>query len=198
MKKIILLSAIVILLFSSMAVGQFTAEVSPAETVFQGRKQGLAYLGIYDNVSSLVGGFRCGIGGYTDASIRFGLLDYKRFDNGFMFGGDLRYQLMELRINDPVDLSVGGLFEYSRVSSSNSYSLGGLVVGSRNIGITDDMDLWPFARLILRWDKYPGDSKFNLGFNPGVSLELSERTLVTGEFQFDDSFGFIMAIVFGL
>jgi len=189
---------ILVALLGSSAMGQYSAQVSPAETVFQGKSQGLCYIGLYDNALGLVGGLRYGIGGYSDASFRLGFIDYDKNDNGFVLASDFRYQIMEIRIEDPLDLSAGGLFEFVRVKGSSNYSLGAFLVGSRNIALKDDMDLWPYGRLILRWDKYGSDDEINLGFNAGASLELSKTTLVSGGLQFDDNFGLIIGITFSL
>ncbi len=105
---------------------------------------------------------------------------------------------MEIRIQDPFDLSVGGLFETLLDIGVSNFSLGGFVVGSRSIALTEDKDLWPFGRLILRWDRFDSDDDLNIGLNAGASLELSETILVSGEFQFDNDFGFIISMIFGL
>jgi len=185
-----------IILTSSTVIGQYSAQVSPAETVFQGKSQGLCYVGIYDEGLGLVGGLRYGIGGYSDVSFRLGFIDFDKNDDGFVLASDFRYQLMEIRIEDPLDLSAGGLFEFVRVKGSSNYSLGAFLVGSRNVALKDDMALWPYGRLVLRWDKHGSEDYTNLGFNAGVSLELNKTTLVSGELQFDDNFGFIIGIAF--
>ena len=193
-----LIAGLVLLsVFYVSAPAQFTAAMGPAETEFRGQKQGLVYVGIYDGVQSLAGGIRYGVGGYSDISVRLGLLDYQNTSNGIVLSGDYRYQLMELRIKDPLDLSLGGLVEYVSATGANIFSLGGFVIGSRNIHLTDSMDLWPYARLTLRWDSYQNDDKINIGFNPGASLDLSETATVTGEFQFDNDFGFVAGLAFG-
>ncbi len=177
-------------------IGLYSAQVSPAETVFQGKSQGLCYIGIYDDALGLVSGLRYGIGGYSDVSFRLGFIDFDKNGNGFVLASDFRYQLMEIRIEDPLDLSAGGLLELVRAEDANKYSFGCFLVGSHNISLKEDTDLWPYGRLILRWDKYLSKSETNLGFNAGASFELNKKTLVSGELQFDDDFGFIIGIAF--
>ena len=198
--KIITLATAIIILFSYPGVSaQYSAQISPAETIMKGSSQAFGNVGLYDDVNTLVAGYRYGIGGYTDAAVRFGFADFDRGgDDGFILGGDLKYQVMEMRIQDPIDLSVGGLIETVLGVGKGNISLGGFVVGSRNIALTQTMDLWPYGRLIMRWDHYGSNDEFNIGFNAGATLDINEGTRVSGEFQFDDQFGFILSVMFGL
>ncbi|MCP4580175.1 MAG: hypothetical protein GY839_01055 [candidate division Zixibacteria bacterium] len=198
-KIISFLALTLTLVFCTGVSAQFTAQINPAETVLKGTSHAFANVGLYDDVTTLIGGFRHGIGGYTDAAVRFGFADVDRGgDNGFILGGDLRYQVMEMRIKDPVDLSVGGLVETVLGTGVGNVSLGGFVVGSRNIVLTDSQDLWPYGRLIMRWDHFDSTDEFNIGFSAGAYMDLNESTGVSAEFQFDDQFGFILSAVFDL
>jgi len=199
LKTITLASAIAVLIFCPDGSAQYSPQISPAETIMKGTSQAFGNVGIYDDVKTVVGGYRYGIGGYSDAAVRFGFADFDHgADDGFILGGDLKYQVMEMRIQDPIDLSVGGLMETILGVGSGNISLGGFVVGSRNIALTQTMDLWPYGRLIMRWDHYSSNDEFNIGFNAGATLDINEGTRVSGEFQFDDQFGFILGVLFGI
>ena len=50
----------------------------------------------------------------------------------------------------------------------------------------------------MRYDKFGSHDEFNIGLNLGSSLELNPSTKVSAEFQFDDQFGFIVGVIFGL
>jgi len=189
---------ILIMGIASFAEAQYSAQLFTAETVMKGNSRAFANFGIYDHVRTIVGGYRYGIGGYTDAGFRLGYVDYDSGDDGFVLGGDMRYQLMEVRIQDPLDLSVGGLFETVLGIGSSNFSLGGFAVGSRAIALTKTKNLWPYGRLIMRWDHVPHHNEINIGLNAGASFEISPTTRVCGEFQFDDQFGFIIGLTFGL
>ena len=195
---ILIISLIAILMFSSGCFAQFTAQLVPAETVIKGTSEISASVGFYDDLNTLVGAYRRGIGGYTDATLKIGFADRDRGnDDGLILGGDFRYQVMELRIQDPVDLSVGGLVETIVGIDNEIFSLGGYVVGSRNVKLTETQDIWPYGRLTLRWDHTDFDDDFDIGFNAGAYMELNESTGVSAEFRFDQ-FGFILGAVFGL
>jgi len=196
--KIITLVAAIAILCPNISA-QYSAQISPAETILKGSSQAFGNVGIYDDFNSVVGGYRYGIGGYSDAAVRFGFADFDHgADDGFILGGDLKYQVMEMRIQDPIDLSVGGLMETVLGVGNGNISLGGFVVGSRNIALTQTMDLWPYGRLVMRWNHYSSDDEFNIGFNAGATLDINEGTRVSGEFQFDDQFGFILGVMFGI
>jgi hypothetical protein len=183
----------------STAFGQYSAQLIPAETVLKGNTELFTNVGAYDDAMTFIGGARRGVGGYTDAGVRMGFVDFdKGADDGFLLAGDLRYQIMELRIQDPLDLSVGGSLETILGVGTGNISLGGFVVGSRPIALTNDKDLWPYGRLVMRWDKWSDHNEFNIGLNLGSAYELNPTTRVSAEFQFDDQFGFIVGVAFGL
>jgi len=200
LKKYVITAALIVALFCPISQAQFTAQLAPAETIYPGVLQGIGYIGLYDDGLGVIGGARYGIGGYADASLKCGLLDLDGYgdDTGFLLAGDLRYQVMEMRINDPFDLSVGGLFETVLGVGVGNFSLGGLVHGSRTIKLENGKFLWPYGRLVLRWDHVESNDDFNIGFIAGTSYELSPSTMISAEFQFDDLFGFAVGMNFGL
>ena len=123
---------IVCLTAGATAFGQFSAQLFPAETVLKGTTELFANVGAYDDAMTFIGGGRYGIGGYTDVGFRMAFVDYDSgLDDGFLLSGDMRYQIMELRIQDPLDLSLGGSLETILGVGQDNISLGGYVVVSR-------------------------------------------------------------------
>jgi hypothetical protein len=187
------------LLFCPLVSAQYSAQLYPAETILKGTAQIFGNVGIYDHAKTLVAGYRYGIGGYTDGAVKLGFADFDHGgDDGLILGGDIKYQVMELRIQDPIDLSVGALMETVLGTGTGNISLGGFVVGSRYIALTKTMNLWPYGRLVARWDHFGSNDEFNIGFNAGAALDINKDLRASAEFQFDDQFGFILGILFGI
>jgi hypothetical protein len=110
---------------------------------------------------------------------------------------------METRIKDPLDLSVGGLFNLAIFEQSNTLSFGGYVVGSYPVKMRNGRTISPFGRFVLRVDRLDhdvagSDTEFNLGFNMGTALQLSGSTQALAELQFEEEFSFFMGLNFGL
>jgi hypothetical protein len=202
MKKTFLTIAAFTLITASLSFGQFTGQLGTAVTVAKGNARGLANIGIYDEALGLFGEYRYGIGGYTDGALKIGFVDFDgSSESGMVFGGDIKYQVMELRIKDPLDLSVGGQFESMVFIPRNFFTLGPFVVGSYPIRLNSGKNLSPYGKLIFRMKWYDAGrttrSDFDLGFNAGANLELNSNTSVSAEFQFHDPVGFLMGISFG-
>ncbi len=195
----ILISLILILALCSIATAQFTPQIYPAGTVLKGNSNVFTNVGIYDDAMTICGAYKYGIGGYTDLDFRVGYIDVDEGgDDGFMLSGNFRYQVLEVRIQDPLDLSVGSQIETILGWPEGNIKLGIFAVGSRPIAINDEKDIVPYGRIILRYDKYGSDDDFNIGLNLGSSFDLNETMALSGEFQFDDQFGFTLALVYRL
>ena len=202
MKLSRIIGIILILALSSPAMAQFAPQLGSAETMFMGKSKTGVVVGIYDDVLSLLGSFRYGFVDYTDIGLKAGLLDYSGRGNsetGFMLSLDAKHQLMEVRIEDPFDFSAGGQFELITGIGNNIYSFSGLSVCSYPVTLSNNKILTPYGRLALRYEiiEY-SDNEFNIGFNVGSSYQLKEDLIVSAEFQFDDNFGFILGVDFGL
>jgi hypothetical protein len=122
-------------------------------------------------------------------------------ESGMIIGADLKYQVMELRIKDPLDLSVGGQFESMVFIPGNFFTIWPYVVGSYPVKLNSGKHLTPYGKLIFRMKWYDAGpktkSEFNLGFNAGAALELSSNASVSAEFQFHRPAGFLMGMSFG-
>jgi len=193
---------VLIIGLSSTAMAQFAPQLGSAETMFVGESKAGIVVGIYDDVLGLLGTFRYGLVDYTDIGLKAGLLDYSvrgNSETGFMLSLDAKHQLMEVRIEDPFDLSVGGQFELITGIGNNIYSFSGLSVCSYPVTLSNNKALTPYGRLALRYEIIEhSDNEFDIGFNIGSSYELKEDLVVSAEFQFDDNFGFIFGADFGL
>jgi hypothetical protein len=192
----------IILILASNSFAQFTGQLSPAVTVAKGTARGLANIGVYDGALGLFGEYRYGVGGYTDAAAKIGFVDFDGSgESGMIIGADLKYQVMELRIKDPLDLSVGGQFESMVFVPGNFFTIGPYVVGSYPVKLNSGKHLTPYGKLIFRMKWYDAGpktkSEFDLGFNAGTALELNSNTSVSAEFQFHDPIGFLMGMSFG-
>jgi len=202
MKRLILI-LIGVLLISQMAYGQFSGYLSTAETVLKGTSTGSAFVGIYEDGYGVVAQYRRGVGGYTDMGIKLGLVDYDGGGSGFLASLDSKYQIMEVRIQDPLDLSVGGKIEIDVFENVNILSFGGFLTGSYPVAMKSGRALIPYGMLILRIDRSDpdhgdGDSEFNIGLNVGSALELSSSSKAYAEIQLDNEVAFYMGVEFGL
>lgn len=197
----VLLTVFTVAMMVSSALGQFSGQLMPAGTVLKGSAEGGGFFGIYEDARGLIGSYRYGIGGYTDFGVRIGFIDFdgkKNDDTGLLLGGDIKHQVMEVRIMDPLDLSVGGLFETLLGIDNKSFSIGGYITGSYPIELASGRYIYPYGRLIFRMEWYEdAENDFDPGLNLGTSMELSKNTTVSAEIQFDDYFGFLMGINFG-
>ncbi len=207
MKRIVL-GLLSLLLAASAAEAQYTAQLSPAVTVFKGKSVAGGYVGIYDGALGFLGQYRYGIGGYTDIGGKLGIIDLesgsRQGDVGFVISLDSKYQVMEVRIMDPFDLSLGGEFELSVFDHVNNLNFGGYAVGSYPVNLKSGRLLSPYGRLILGVERAdpdwaPSDSDFRLSLNMGATIELSLSSRAYAELQIDnDVTAFLMGLEFGL
>lgn len=197
----------VLLIFSaafSVATAQFSGQLSTAETVIKGTSVGSGFVSVYEDGFGVLGQYRLGFGGYSDFGAKAALIDYDKPDQtGFMVGLDYKYQMMEVRIQDPLDMSVGGMFDLALFENFNMLSFGGFLVGSSPLEMSSGKKITPYGRLILRIDRVDpdvgsSDSDFNIGLNVGGDLELTTSTHVLMELQLDEQTALYMGVSFGL
>jgi len=204
----IAVSLLLVLSVASGATAQYAAQLSAAGTVLKGSATGGGYVGIYEGAFGILGQYRYGIGGYTDIGGKLGIIDLdsgsKEGDLGFFIGVDTKYQVMEVRIMDPIDLSLGGAFELALFDHFNSLIIGGFAVGSYPVTLKNGRVLSPYGRLIMGFNRTDSnwarsDTDFDLGFNMGVTMELSSSTRALAEIQIDDdTAAFLMGLEFRL
>jgi hypothetical protein len=191
----------------STALAQFSGQLSTAETVIKGNSVGSGFVSVYEDGFGVVGQYRIGFGGYSDIGGKIGIIDYEKANvdqTGFFVGIDYKYQIMEVRIQDPIDLSLGGMFDFAHFEYFSLLSFGGYLAGSHPIEMRNGRHITPYGRLILRLDREDpdlgdSDTDFNIGLNFGGALELSSSTSAYAEFQLDNiQVAFFMGVSFGL
>ncbi len=192
---------------ASGATAQYAAQLSTAGTVLKGSAAGGGFVGIYDGAFGVSGQYRYGIGGYSDIGGKLGIIDLdsnsEEGDLGLFIAIDSKYQVMEVRIMDPIDLSLGGALELALFDHANNFIIGGFVVGSYPVTLKNGRVLSPYGRLIMGFNRadsrWASDTEFDLGLNMGVTMELSSSTNALAEFQIDDNTAaFLMGLEFGL
>jgi hypothetical protein len=204
----IVISLLLVISVASGATAQYAAQLSDAGTVLKGSSIGGGYVGIYDGAFGILGQYRYGIGGYTDIGGKLGIIDLdsgsREGNVGFLMAIDSKYQVMEVRIMDPIDLSIGGTLEFSAFNHLKTFVVGGYAVGSYPVTLKNGRILSPYGRLIMGFNRGDPDwgasnTEFDLALNLGVSMELSSSTHALGEIQIDDdAAAFLMGLEFGL
>jgi hypothetical protein len=201
--KRLFLSIALSLSFISVAYSQFSGQLSTPKTLASGQSRVGGYAGIYENALGVLGQYRYGLGAYTDLGFKLGLMDLDH-QNGSNAGIDLafdgKYQVMEMRLHDPIDLSIGGVTELLAVENLSILSLGGFAVGSYPVKLSNGRILEPYGRLIIRVERtdvhHGSSTDLQLGLNMGTAFELSKSTRAFGELQFDERFAFYMGLEF--
>jgi len=197
--------------FWSTAYPQFLGQLNTAKTFSPGEYNIGGYLGAYDDAIAFFGQFRAGISDYLDFGLKLGFLDiqsghpltgWETSHSGPILGGDLKYRLLETELRDPLDLSLGMLFEYSSVQDIDRFAFGGSLIISRDFTLESKNTISPYGRLNMRgervsWDnwKHEGsDTDLEAGFTFGADLQIKEGWHFVGELQFDEYFGFLAGI----
>jgi len=193
---------------------QFLGQLNTAKTFESGEYNVGAYLGAYEDAIALFGQFRAGISDYLDFGLKLGVLDFQwnhpvsgweQSDAGVIFGGDLKYRLLETELRDPLDLSLGMLFEYSSPKEDwNSFSLGASLIVSKDFNLQSKNTISPYGRLNIRgeraewehpwWKGEHSDTDLEAGFTFGADLQIKEAWHFVGELQVDEFFGFLAGI----
>jgi len=203
--KVVLKILIIFSLAFSSALAQYSGQLSTAETVLKGTSVGSGFVAVYEDGFGVIGQYRIGFGGYSDIGGKAGIVDYDKGDQtGFFVGIDYKYQIMEVRIQDPLDMSIGGLLDFAHFEHFSLLSIGGFLSGSYPIEMSSGKKITPYGRLILRIDRedpdnFDPDTDFNIGLNVGGKLEISTSASAYAELQLDNiQTAFFMGVSFGL
>ncbi len=196
------------LLFIAPSVqAQFLGQLSTARTLPVGGYDFGGYFGVYEDAFAFFGQFRGGVAEYLDLGAKLGMISYDfgtESSEGILLGGDFKYQLLDASLKDPFDLSLGAGLEFFSVSDYNVFSFGANFCGSYDFPLAKERVISPYGRLNLRGQREHlevrfgdvTDTDFQVGFNAGVSLRVSNYLQILGELQFDDNFGFIGGITY--
>ena len=211
---VVMLAALGLFLSVSAAQAQFTGQLSTARTLPAGQYDLGGYFGVYEDAFAFFGQFRGGAADHLDLGMKLGVISesggthFPGDNTGVLLGGDLKYQLLNARSKDPFDLSVGIGLEFSAVSHFNIFSFGANFIGSYDFDLSEGRAISPYGRLNLRGERThfdfdlpfgegsATDNDFQVGFNPGASLKVSNNLQILGEFQFDENFGFIGGLTY--
>lgn len=207
---VVILAALGLFLSVSVAQAQFTGQLSTARTLPVGQYDLGGYFGVYEDAFAFFGQFRGGAADHLDLGLKLGVISetggthFPGDNTGVLLGGDLKYQLMNVRSKDPFDLSIGIGLEFSAVSHFNIFSFGANFIGSYDFELSEGRVISPYARLNLRGQREhiefdrvsASDTDFKVGLNPGASLKVSNSLQIIGEFQFDSNFGFIGGLTY--
>ncbi len=209
MKQILISIGLGLLLVTNVSA-QYSGQLSGAATTPAGASRIGVYTGIYDGAIGLLGQYRYGVGAYTDIGFKFGVVDFDRTvgDFGVSEAGvdaafDFKYRIMERRLRDPFDLSLGGVAELVAVDQISIFSAGINAVGAYPVQLRNGRMMEPYGRLIMRIqnenpERGPSNTDLEIGLNLGTTFELSKSVRALAEFQFDDPFAFYLGVDFDI
>jgi len=207
MKKVFLLSLILITFvvpnsFADSSQGTPFGSFSTARTLGMGHGNFGVGLGLADN-TSFIGSFTYGLSANTDGRLKIALVDNDRIDTQLGIGADFKYQLMSLKgvSNGPFDMALGAFSEYYNMDYYTVFLLGGQLIGSYPLQLSNNQKITPYGRFnarleYLSFDNPMSDSQSNLevGLNAGIKWYATDILNFYGEFQIDGNDG----VFFGL
>ncbi|MDP2960591.1 MAG: hypothetical protein Q8N71_04120, partial [candidate division Zixibacteria bacterium] len=170
------------------AQAQFLGQLSTARTLPVGQYDLGGYFGVYEDAFAFFGQFRGGVADYFDLGMKLGVIsfdsEFGESSQGIILGGDFKYQILDAKLKDPFDLSIGAGLEFFSISDFNTFSFGANFCGSKDFPLAKGRIISPYGRLNLRgqrehvetgghWDKDVTDTDFMVGLNPGVNLKVS-------------------------
>lgn len=210
--QILVLQTFLLLVLSGLSSAQFLGQLNTAKTFQPGEFNLGGYLGVYENAISTFGQFRMGVIDYFDFGVKLGVLDFQttgeKDHTGVILGGDLKYGVLDTEIDDPFDLSLGMVWEYSDVDYLKRFAMGGNLVLSRDFILETGNTISPYGRMNVRWEKetkeiitpkYPlGKEESETHLRPGVTLgallQARGGWYFVGEFQLDEYYGVLMGL----
>lgn len=211
MKKLILVATI-LLLTTGMAQAGGGGSVFGTMTTAKARGMGVGNfitgVGLAD-ATSAIGIFTYGLSSSADGSIKLALVDPGgTSDLKLAIGADFKLQVWDVSpaSKQPIDLALGGIFEYVDYGGLSIMQVGGQVIGSYPMAVSNGRTLSPYGRFNLRIerinkDNFPGNttnSNLEFGFTGGVAYEVSSTTSIFGEFQIDGNDGLFLGIDFNI
>lgn len=209
-KRILLTLILAVCLMSSAttyaAVGSAFGALSTAHTVGQGKGDLGGGLGLGD-ATSFMATFTFGSSEYTDVKFKLGLVDAAGSDAKLALGADFKWQYLVVEEDStPVDLSFGGLVEYTDFDFASVFQIGAFVTSSWPIQLKGGGGkLTPYGRFNARLESisldlpvgYSGDSSesnLEVGLNAGVEWKPNSTITLFGEFQLDGNDGLFLGV----
>ncbi|PJA26690.1 MAG: hypothetical protein CO189_09700 [candidate division Zixibacteria bacterium CG_4_9_14_3_um_filter_46_8] len=206
------LSIIAMLLFAlpSEVPAQFIGQLTTAENLQPKRRLFGGYLGFYEKVTIVaMTQYRYGFTNFLDGGFQFGgfSADIGEEDEaGIVFGGNIKYRILNAAAGDQFDLSSGIGLETAQASNYHLYSLSGSIIGSFRLQSSSGKLITPYSRMAFHvqnthWDQHglhekgTSDSDFDLGLNLGAQFSLNNNSSIIAELQLENGFfGFIAGI----
>lgn len=184
------------------AIGSAFGCLTTASAIDQGRGAFGGGIGLADATSAF-GTFTYGLSKYTDGRLRLGFVDHN--DTHIAFGADFKWQFWQVGQGrrEPMDMAVGGFFEYEDVSGGSIFQFGAQLFGSYPFQLSHGGTLSPYGRFNLRMETLSpsfggSDTQLKFGLNGGVEWKASRDMAFYGEFQFDGNDGLFLGINFNV
>lgn len=192
--------------FGYDAVGSAFGTLTTAQSLGQGKANLGAGVGIAD-ATSAYGQLTYGLSKYVDGRLKLGLRDDQ--DTKLTLGGDFKWQFISTDQTNrkPLDMAVGGFFEYTDFGPLSAFQFGGHFIGSRAFTMSNGSSLVPYGRFNVRlealsWDTNgvgdDSDTKLRFGLNGGCAWKMSPTIDLYGEFQLDGNDGVFFGIDFNV
>lgn len=200
-----IVAASMIFLLAGTASAQYLGQMSPASVLPEGSGKFGGYVILAEHATGVAGSLRYGFSPFFEGRVRLGFLDPEYGDMGVILGGDFKYLLWKFRENqNPFNLSLGGLLEYSDNGDGSLLGLGGSVIGSIPFKLKNNSVIEPYARVNLRmqrasFDTRVGDdseTELKGGVNFGALFSVTPLVDFTAEFQIDDEWAFLVGVDF--
>ena len=202
-------------LVSSAAAGGAVGSAFGTLTTARAQGMGKTNLGVgigIADANSVFGTLTYGLSQYWDGRLRLGLVDPGGgADVQLTLGGDFKWQFWNVGMSSayPLDLAVGGFFEFADYGPVSALQIGGQILVSRSIHLRQGGMLTPYGRFntrveMLKLDLPPGstrddtESNLEIGLNGGVEWQLAPTVTLYGEFQFDGNDGLFFGIDFNV
>lgn len=208
MKRLLLVStALMVLALSGTcladAAGSHFGSFSTARTLGMGHGAFGLGVGLADR-TSFVGSFNYGLSRFTEGRIKLGLVDVDYGGDSeikLSVAADFKYQFMVMDkvSNSPLDMATGAFFEFIDYDGASLLQLGGHLIGSYPVLLSNGKVLSPYGRLNIRLERVSNggsDSDMQFGLNGGVAFELTKTINLYGEFQIDGNDGIFLGIDF--
>lgn len=205
--QILVLQTFLLIVLSGLSSAQFLGQLNTAKTFQPGEFNLGGYLGVYENAISTFGQLRMGVIDYFDFGVKLGVLDFQttgeKDHTGVILGGDLKYGVLDTEIDDPFDLSLGMVWEYSDVDHPKRFAMGGNFIISKGFVLESGNMLSPYGRLNIRGEKKTfenksgksvSDTDLKIGATVGAVLQARGGWHFVGEFQLDEYYGFLMGL----
>jgi hypothetical protein len=187
------------------AFGAFTT----AKSIGQGNGAFGIGVGIAD-ATTVAGWFDYGLSDYIDGRLKLGFIDADGGDTEITLGADFRYQFWSVlgTVPNPLDMALGGFFEYVDYGRLSVFQIGGQILGSYPFTLRNGTVISPYGRFNVRLERYsfdsnyPGtnssssDSEIEFGLNGGAAWQITPTINVYGEFQIDGNDGVFLGIDF--